>query len=134
MINEIISSSTGLGYSISEAKDATNDYVFFQFGKYLPPFGKKSQRKTKNQNLDTSGPSINIKKSKYSIKDIRPKINPTKKSKVNKAAKSFLNLSFCSRKITIGYNMNFQLLKTEYLLCQSEMKQLLERLLMKVMV
>ena len=30
--------------------DATNDYVFFQFGKYLPPFGKKSQRKTKNQN------------------------------------------------------------------------------------
>ena len=30
--------------------DATNDYVFFQFGKYLPPFGKESQRKTKNQN------------------------------------------------------------------------------------
>ena len=28
--------------------------------------------------------------------------------------------------------MNFQLLKTEYLLCQSEMKQLLEKLLMKL--
>tara|TARA_B100001250_G_scaffold408342_1_gene430588 strand:+ start:202 stop:1986 length:1785 start_codon:yes stop_codon:yes gene_type:complete len=29
MINEIISSSTGLGYSISEAQDATNDYVTY---------------------------------------------------------------------------------------------------------
>ena len=29
MINEIISSSTGLGYSISEAKDATNDYITY---------------------------------------------------------------------------------------------------------
>ena len=36
------------------------------------------------------------------IKDIRPKIKLTKNSKVNKAAKSFLNLSFSSRKITIG--------------------------------
>ena len=37
-------------------------------------------------------------------------------------------------KIKIGYNTNFQLLKTEYLLCQNEMKQLLEKLLMKLMV
>ena len=29
MINEIISSSTGLGFSISEAQDATNDYVTY---------------------------------------------------------------------------------------------------------
>ena len=29
MFNEIISASTGLGYSISEAKDATNDYVTY---------------------------------------------------------------------------------------------------------
>ena len=29
MINEIISSSTGLGYSMSEAQDATNDYVTY---------------------------------------------------------------------------------------------------------
>ena len=36
------------------------------------------------------------------IKDIRPKIKLTKNSKANKAAKSFLNLSFSSRKITIG--------------------------------
>ena len=36
------------------------------------------------------------------IKDIRPKIKLTKNSKVNKAAKSFLNLSFSSRKLTIG--------------------------------
>ena len=37
-------------YPADSLLDATNDYVFFQFGKYLPPFGKKSQRKTKNQN------------------------------------------------------------------------------------
>ena len=36
------------------------------------------------------------------IKDIRPKIKLTKRSNVNKAANSFVNLSFCIRKITIG--------------------------------
>ena len=53
---------------------------YMSFGKIPIDCEFAVTKKNKNQNLDTSGPSINTKKSKYSIKDIRPKIRPTSKS------------------------------------------------------
>ena len=133
MFNELISSSTGLGYSISEAKDGTNDYETYDLNfrlNFAYPWAYISIGDALSfndyKNVDTSINSNRIRSDvtntfdvmfTKSIGDIFPSIDPNKNLYVNLSYEkiiseaNILNYDYIADSYSLSFSKSFHLNK-----------------------